>query len=157
MKCAFCGHRTGNEATHHTTESDFVCLDCAMGFELALEFGEEWEIYENGEASAELVARIEESKRDWEAHFEQQAMPKLSFTIPDSLIEQAWPELKIELVEGEYRIEIQATAYDGIRYFWKLIHQQGKNDYLGQDRLFETKGQALDDALEFMENLQFLD
>jgi hypothetical protein len=68
--CAFCGK---NSATVHTTESDFVCRDCAIGFELAMQFGEDYELYESGNANPELVAQIEAEKRDWEQHFDKQA------------------------------------------------------------------------------------
>src|SRR5688500_13345986 len=110
MNCAFCGK---NKATHHTTESDFVCRDCAIGFELAMQFSDDYELYENGQGSPELVAQIEEAKAEWEAHF---ALPTTIYTIPDELeaLDKAWPELKIEVTEAGYRIEILGTAHDGI-------------------------------------------
>jgi hypothetical protein len=143
MNCAFCGK---NKASHHTTEGDFVCRNCAINFELSLQFGDDYEAWQNGQANPEIDA----AKAEWEMHF---ALPTLVYTIPDELeaLDKAWPELKIEATEADYHIEILGTAYEGIRYFWKLV---GKEEFLGFDRLFETKGQALDDALEFLQEMQ---
>jgi hypothetical protein len=147
MNCAFCGKK---KATHYTSAGDFVCRACAINFELVLQFSDDYELYEQGQASPKLVADIEAAKTEWEGHF---AEPVPAYSIPDELeaLDKAWTELKIEVVQGAYTIEILATAYDGIRYFWKL---KGSEDYLGFDRLFETQGQALDDALEFLKDLQ---
>jgi hypothetical protein len=152
MKCAFCGHKTGKEASHYTTERDYVCRDCAINFELGMQFGDDYELYLNSEADAELLAKVEEQKLFWQAHFAEKAM---SYMIPDELepLDSSWTELMIETMEGDYRIEILASAYDGIRYFWKLIDKHKPNEYLAMDRLFESQGQALDDALQFQEEL----
>jgi hypothetical protein len=152
MKCAFCGHLTGKEASNYTTERDFVCLDCAINFELALQFPNDYELYLEGKANPTVSAKIEKEKTDWEKHFAEQG--KL-YTIPDEIepVDSSWTELMIETSEGKYRIEILASAYDGIRYFWKLIDKHSPNEYLALDRLFESHGQALDDALEFQREL----
>jgi hypothetical protein len=149
MKCAFCGHKTGNEATHHTTSDDFVCRDCAINFELALHFGDEYTDYLEGKASEELVSRIEAERPTWEAYFpEHKALTAIE---TQEILDTSWLELKIESPSDGFHLEIWGLAYDGIRYFWKIIDQKSENDFLAHDRFFDTQGQALDDGLEFLQ------
>jgi hypothetical protein len=149
MKCAFCGHKTGNDATHHTTSDDFVCRTCAINFELALHFGDEYTDYLEGKASEELVSRIEAERPTWEAYFPEHK----AFTSVETqeMLETSWLELKIESQTDDFRLEIWGMAYDGIRYFWKIIAIKGADDFLAHDRFFDTMGQALDDGMEFLQ------
>ena len=93
--CAFCGK---NPATNYTTESDHVCRACAIGFELGMQFGEEFELYEAGKASRELIAKIEAQRADWEKHFDEQvasnqAMQSFLDSSPQSRLEAALEEI----------------------------------------------------------------
>lgn len=68
----------------------------------------------------------------------------------DEIFNSAWPELEINNSHAECNMFIWATAYGGIKYFWSL----DDNDFgqlIASDRTFETRGQALDDALDFIQ------
>ena len=95
----------------------------------------------------------------------------LGYEIPDVDFEElasCWPELEIANSHTDTLIEIWACACGGIHYFWvfrygdtwfeektgevfeKYPQAQDLSEFVAYDRLFETRGAALDDCLDFV-------
>lgn len=74
MKCSFCGSTTGKEATSFTSELDYVCIPCAIQFEVSMSLsGDEeyaaYDAYLDGKSTPEFAAKIEAETAYWETHF----------------------------------------------------------------------------------------
>jgi hypothetical protein len=74
VKCSFCGSKTGKEATAFTTELDYVCVPCAIQFEVSMSFSDDseyaaYDAYLDGNSTPEFAAKIEAETAYWEAHF----------------------------------------------------------------------------------------
>lgn len=73
----------------------------------------------------------------------------------DSIMNSCWMDLEIDNHHGDCFIEILTCSHGGIWFFWNLrdkaSYEQDFGELIALDRLFETRGQALDDALEFIQ------
>lgn len=63
-----------------------------------------------------------------------------------------WPELEINNSHGGRYLEIFCTVYGGIWSF-AAISDEEFGECTFEDRLWETPGQALDDALDFIQEI----
>jgi hypothetical protein len=65
----------------------------------------------------------------------------------------AWSELCIQNSHSETEIEIWATAYGGIRFLWLVRNLADGREFHSNDRLFDSRGNALDDACDFIQEI----
>lgn len=85
------------------------------------------------------------------------------YKTPDKDFEELasnWPQLEIANHHTDTHIEIWASSYGGIGYFWAYRYDEEAwaehteadlSEFVAIDRLFESPGEALNDCLDFVQ------